>query len=177
MSQFKDCTPIYNAFGIDYLNKLPVLDIENKMGGTGYIDFIMVDDMTHPIMKGYDCYGRPFLSMKVLVKNEDDPNYEKHIVGTFFQRFSSSTTQWAFGTFYDIGMIYNDSRVRFNDYESLEKRLKLLFIGGTVKNYDWKEKKNAVLGNGKYIIKFDLDEETENVQDIDQVVKINEVSI
>ena len=44
---------------------IPKLDIADKIGLTGYIDFISSTDMTHFIMKGQDCYSRPFLSIQV----------------------------------------------------------------------------------------------------------------
>ena len=43
---------------------IPILDIQNKVGHTDYIDFIGYNQITHPIMKGIDCYNRPFFVIR-----------------------------------------------------------------------------------------------------------------
>ena len=115
---------------------LPVLDLKNRMGLTDYIDFLLPDDLSAPIMCGVDAYSRPFVAFKVQAQAqaqavENREPYE--IVGTFFQRFSDNMDAWAFGTtFLTQGEIYHDSRVREDDYASLENRLKRLIAGETV---------------------------------------------
>ena len=59
---------------------LPVLDIGDKKGHTGYIDFIQVKDMSHSAMQGIDAYGRFFIALKY-------SDHETQRVGTFFQRY------------------------------------------------------------------------------------------
>ena len=44
---------------------IPILDIGDRTGRTDYIDFIGIDDMSYPIMKGMDVHLRPFLALKV----------------------------------------------------------------------------------------------------------------
>lgn len=127
MTWFTNCPPIAQSFGTDKLNDLPILDIGSDQGMTGYIDFIQVSDMTEPIMKGLDKFKRPFLAILFKVKHEGEI---KHAVATFFQRYSDEKINWAYGTCYDNHMsIYDNSRLRLDDYENLTKRLKLLLTG------------------------------------------------
>lgn len=65
------------------LEKLPKLDIGNRVGGTDYIDFISLKEVEHPLMSGIDCYGRQFMVVKAKVNN-------KIIMQTFFKRYSDS---------------------------------------------------------------------------------------
>lgn len=44
--------------GIDLLN-IPTLDIGDRKGKTGYIDFVEPEEMRAPIMRGHDCQLRP----------------------------------------------------------------------------------------------------------------------
>ena len=85
---------------------LPVLDLSvcaASGGGTGYIDFVRLDDMTAPIMRGEDDHGRPFLAFR-LSKTEVDygsPNYpndtvEKTFVETLFRRYTTGPV-WTSG--------------------------------------------------------------------------------
>ena len=42
-----------------------IYDLEGRMGRTDYIDFLTQNEVPKNIMKGTDCYGRRFLTMKV----------------------------------------------------------------------------------------------------------------
>lgn len=66
----------------DSIHKLPVLDIGNKMGATEYIDFIREEDMTAPIMRGFDCFSRPFLVFHMKMGDQV-------FLETVFKRYSS----------------------------------------------------------------------------------------
>lgn len=151
MSQFFNCKPIYNAFGKKYLNKLPILHIGNKMGGTGCIDFIQEKDIKYPIMIGFDCYHRPFISLKVLVKN-NKLNIKKYIVGTFFQKNQDNKTLWAFDTCYENNIIYNNGVI--TNYDNLEKRLKELLDGKCIKSIKKYKETDYIYGTGDYDIKL-----------------------
>lgn len=72
-------------------NQLPVLDIGNREGSTGYIDFLRPADLTAPIMRGTDRYGRPFISMKL---HERATGGEAVI--TIFQRYVEGG-RWTYG--------------------------------------------------------------------------------
>lgn len=52
--------------GRENFEKLPILDVDKIKGNEGYdyIDFITPNDMTAPIMRGKDRYGREFFSIR-----------------------------------------------------------------------------------------------------------------
>lgn len=78
-----------------YIHNLnvPILDIGDKRGWTDYIDFIKESDMTAPVMKGVDVYGREFVALKVKSDNNND-NIPKLSVEVFFRRYSDSEKLW-----------------------------------------------------------------------------------
>ena len=57
-----------NTFIPDFLIKqIPIIKYKNHYtGATDYIDGISENDMSYPIMKGVDCYRRPFICIKSL---------------------------------------------------------------------------------------------------------------
>ena len=48
---------------------IPLLDLKGKWSESGFIDFIKTEEMSNPIMKGEDIFGRPFVAVKVKTKN------------------------------------------------------------------------------------------------------------
>ena len=70
---------------------VPILDIGTKMGSTAYIDFIKSSEVTSPIMKGIDCYSRPFITIKAMgsVRSKDVELFQ-----TFFQRYTDNKSLW-----------------------------------------------------------------------------------
>jgi hypothetical protein len=128
MAEYKNITPIYNALGKEMIDNLPILDLKNKIGHTGYIDFITSNDMSHNIMKGIDYYKRPFIAFKFKVtnKNDSDDDQSGYAVGTFFQRYTDDIYYLAFGTCYQLGLLFHKSRFSESEYIILEKRIKLL---------------------------------------------------
>jgi len=85
----------YMSSIFDPKGDLPVLDIGQRAGETGYFEFIQASEMTYPLMKGQDLFGRHFFCMKAHGQ-----------VQTFFQRFMQFHGCWA-----DSG-----SLVQFTDY-------------------------------------------------------------
>mgnify|MGYP001264195569 CR=1 FL=1 len=65
----------------------PRLDTKNRKGHTDYIDYIFIEEITNPIMKGVDCYNRPFIVLKCMI---DDEIYGQ----TFFQRYTDNFNLW-----------------------------------------------------------------------------------
>ena len=61
---------------------LPQLDLGQKVGDTGYIDFLKEDDVPEKLMGGTDVYGRPFITFKGCVDNT-------RVMETIFQRYTS----------------------------------------------------------------------------------------
>ena len=116
-------------------DQLPILDLQNRMGSTGYLDFVRVEDMSHSIMKGTDAYGRPFVSLKI--KEATEGETEHKCVGTFFQRYSDDEKSWAYGTCYSSGnLLYNDSRIRPDAYEKVQYILSNLSQGKTITGFN-----------------------------------------
>lgn len=141
--------PILEVFDFkDY----PTLDLGRTCGSTEYIDFIRASDMSHPIMTGVDVFKRPFITIKFLVEFKDDEKPQE-MVGTFFQRYTGETSNWAFGTCYESNNLFHDSRVRLDHYAELPSRLSAIKEGKSVHSVDgFKEPYNWVKGNGRKVI-------------------------
>ena len=77
-------TTIDNLYDI---KDFPLLYLGNRKGHTDYIDFIKWEEVTSPIMKGYDCFNRKFIVIKMIVDNVK-------IMQTFFQRYSANPKLW-----------------------------------------------------------------------------------
>jgi hypothetical protein len=78
---------IYPVLEKIYHRNFPVLDIGERIGPTGYIDFIPLKEITHPVMIGNDFFKRKFIIIKAIV-------YKKICVQTFFQRYSDNVDLW-----------------------------------------------------------------------------------
>lgn len=61
---------------------LLVLDLKDRMGSTGYIDFLKPEELKAPVMKGTDPHGRPFISFRLLITESG-----KRRVETLFRRY------------------------------------------------------------------------------------------
>lgn len=90
----------------DWITLIPRLDIGDRMGWTDYIDFLKSEDLTFPLMWGYDKYGRLFLAVRYHV---DNPTTEcsKDRVTTVFQRYTDSEHPFVCGTCYSSDSIFN----------------------------------------------------------------------
>ena len=69
------------------IQNIPMLGIEKRMGCTDYIDFLKWDEVTSPIIKGVDIYGRFFIVIKLIVDGNK-------IMETYFQRFTDNYNHW-----------------------------------------------------------------------------------
>ena len=71
----------------------PNLNIGDRKGSTGYIDFIKESELgQYAVMKGLDCIGRPFLAVKseyVLMTGRTVPSFS-----IFFQRYIDEKFLW-----------------------------------------------------------------------------------
>ena len=83
---------------------LPVLDIGKREGHTEYIDFLKWDDHASPVMKGVDCYSRPFLTFQLglQIVKQDGTEVMKYFPQTFFQRFSKYPENWVGGNTHSV---------------------------------------------------------------------------
>lgn len=81
---------------IDNINKLnfDILDIGDKNGSTGYLDFFQPSDLKDglSIMKGQDMAGRKFFVFKSIFEFEDGSIYENFT--SFFQRYETDNLLW-----------------------------------------------------------------------------------
>jgi hypothetical protein len=83
-----------------------ILDIRERFGNTGYIDFIKQSEVTENIMKGIDDNERPFIVFKAeFVYNTNNTNTNtntnnkntkiiKKTFTTFFQRYTDNKLLW-----------------------------------------------------------------------------------
>jgi hypothetical protein len=110
---------------------LPILDLKDHTGATGYIDFVRADDMQFPVMRGVDVAGRPFVAIKAQTEGSCELS---EVVGVFFQRYTNIVEDWAYGTCYPLNLLFHDSRVRGHHMEGLKSRLDTLMSGGVVRS-------------------------------------------
>jgi hypothetical protein len=68
-------------------SNIQTLYTADNEGYTGYIDFITLDKMVEPIMRGSDKYKRCFIAIKMNIDN-------KKLFQTFFQRYTDSEGMW-----------------------------------------------------------------------------------
>jgi len=71
------------------------LNIEDRVGNTGYIDFITPDDMNEAFNKGVDIYRRKFIN--ILANIEYENGSVKKTLSTLFQRYSGDDGLWMIG--------------------------------------------------------------------------------
>ena len=69
------------------MDKIPKLNIDDKIGSTHNIDFIKKNEVTEPIMAGVDKLKRNFLVFKLIIYNEV-------ILQTIFQRYTDDLYTW-----------------------------------------------------------------------------------
>jgi hypothetical protein len=74
--------------------KFPYLDLKDRVGYTGYIDFIKEEELLdNNVMQGIDYYNRPFIVIKFKVYFENMLSTRNYFQ-TFFQRYSNNTLIW-----------------------------------------------------------------------------------
>ena len=92
--------------GVKYMAKLPYLEWKkNYLGITGYIDNIKPDDLSHPVMLGFDeIFDRPFIVFCTVDKNSyfTEPKPE---LTTIFQRYTNDNGTWAHADYNGRGFI------------------------------------------------------------------------
>lgn len=107
-----------NLTGKELYKSLETIDISDKMGSTGYIDFLQpsdicestiskngFSDMDKPKMvKGIDRYNRHFVALKCKYRYYDDHSNRysmkkkwKDCVFTIFQRYTHNEYMWVIG--------------------------------------------------------------------------------
>lgn len=74
---------------IDLTKHSPILNVSERVGYTGYIDYIRFEELSSPIMHGIDCCKRKFIVFKFQI--DDDPNI---YMQTLFQRYTNNECDW-----------------------------------------------------------------------------------
>jgi hypothetical protein len=82
----------YNKKIINIIEKCPQLDLKERCGYTGYIDFILRQEISSPLTGGYDIFHRPFIVVNGTAILENDN--EVPFFQTFFQRYKDDQTLW-----------------------------------------------------------------------------------
>lgn len=87
--------------GITGSINLPYLELGERMGGTGYIDFLRPKDLESPIMAGIDRFNRFFLAIKLQSNKE---------IGTLvvFNRYTDNYDTWVNCGLFDVRLMYNE---------------------------------------------------------------------
>lgn len=70
----------------------PILDIGEKCGTTGYIDFIDTKEFSEAFNKGVDKFGRKFISFRSMIEYEDGQTKDTFM--TLFQRYRGDEFLW-----------------------------------------------------------------------------------
>lgn len=115
--------------------KLPVLDIGERMGDTGYIDFINPGEMKAPIMRGRDMNGREFFTLRVQQTLANGRVWE--MCQTFFQRYTHLANWSDGGTrfIFPVSHIIDDSgKISEGNLEAYKQLEELIKTGTLTKN-------------------------------------------
>lgn len=102
--------------------RIPTLDIGEREGWTGYIDFIQPGDMSTSLMWGYDKYRRFFLSIRYQA-----PDGETKVT-TVFQRYVGNLETFATGVRGHIPHLFPETYMRDSSWTVLRE----LITSGTV---------------------------------------------
>ena len=95
----------------------PVLDIGERQGVTGYIDFISWKEVKHPIMIGRDTNGRRFIVIKMILNNQK-------IMQTYFQRYTNSENLWMGCGCYTRNLFYTSGGINAEQIELVRQIIK-----------------------------------------------------
>ena len=133
-----------------------VLDIGNRIGMTGYIDFIDINEITVPVMKGTDTYGRPFFTVCAEILYADGTNV--FTFTTFFRRYTEQNSKvWmACGMYNELITTCGGMNVpQFLFLRDLLKNGIVTFDDGT---------DDETIQNNIRLINYKVDENTKKVQ-------------
>lgn len=75
-----------------HVSNYPRLNIGERIGPTGYIDFLEESDLNDRVSFGVDKFGRKFIVIKFLLETHDGKKENRF--QTFFQRYSDNTQLW-----------------------------------------------------------------------------------
>lgn len=98
----------------------PILDIGEKTGYTGYIDFITPKDFKEKVNKGIDMFDRRFVTFRAIIEYEDGKTTETFT--TVFQRYTNNELLWMSAGRYSL-LFYTDGGMILKQLELLYKLL------------------------------------------------------
>lgn len=120
--------------GIGKMIDYPILDWNNDyVGSTGYLDSFNLKYITNKIMRGVDCWGRPFITLRIkLDKNIHNCRHLEYLC-VLFQRYSDCKSSWTHSTqgYIDIisetGYFMNNKgikceKIKYNIYNLLNNK-------------------------------------------------------
>jgi len=94
------------------MDNYPRLDVGNRTGGTGYIDFLKWDEVEYSVMWGIDCLDRPFIVIKGLINNQN-------VMQVFFQRYNDNLDNWNSGANWTRPFISTGGGISQEQYDFL----------------------------------------------------------
>lgn len=137
---------------------VPILDIGNCMGSTGYIDFITPNLLNGlNIMKGKSYDGREFIVFKAKFKFTDD--IEIQTFTTFFKRYVDNDITWHTCGHHGLNLFNTSGGADNNQIQLLYELLRIGKIDLTNLN---KEE----IDNLKLLWRFGIETDYENRKDI-----------
>ena len=143
----------HNIINFDSIIHAAKINLNNRMGFTGYIDFISYNDFkknNSNILYGYDCVNRFFISIMYDVDSNIFHNKLNNKIITFFQRYSDNKR---FYVNCNTSFIYSDYVNTYNFVQEPPKQFQILF---NLLNYN-KAKYDYETDDSKYkIINYKL---------------------
>lgn len=83
----------FKGLPLNCCSQFPQIETDSRIGETGYIDFLTLDEVTKPVMTGLDCLSRPFIVIKMDVLDKDG-HIKTQLMETFFQRYTDNPNLW-----------------------------------------------------------------------------------
>ena len=116
---------------LQLLDNFDTLDIDERQGLTGYIDFIDINEIISPVMKGIDMFDRCFITLcaEVEYNNETVQTFT-----TFFKRYTDSDIIWHACGKYNNQLMVSDGGMNMQQFNLLSDLLKygtVVFDDGT----------------------------------------------
>lgn len=106
--------------------KFPNLDIMNRIGQTGYIDFIKPNELVSntDVMSGIDIYSRKFFVIKAsfVFANINKQNFDTFSI--FFQRYNDNEQLWHFCGHYGKYLMNTEGGTSIKQFELVYNLLK-----------------------------------------------------
>jgi hypothetical protein len=111
--------------------KCPILDLDNNIGHSDYIDFITDNDLgTNNIMKGIDIYQRPFIVIRAEYGFQDGSSIKTF--STFFKRYNDyDSILWHCCGHGGLNLMLTDGGMNTEQFEFLDELLCLKQINLT----------------------------------------------